>query len=203
MSATPATIQSTGAGYRGLRSSPAHVVPLHYAVAGLELEPSGQLPGEGPKRLAVVAAEEQAVRVVLPHAPRREAQAPNAGQIRCERLRTHLVGLPLHPHRPLARLRRVVDALDQVPGHRLATRRATEAGRPAPGRAAGVVARRVVDEPARTVHFPHPAEGRHPAAHGYAGLLSGPDVPVPVSGDHLDARPLVELQINQPEPGAN
>src|SRR5215211_3973621 len=97
MSATAATIRSTTARLPCEPVSPAHVVPLHNASAGLELEPAGQLSCEGAERLPVVAAEEQAVRVVLTLAPRREAQVAHARQVRRERLWADLVRHTLHP----------------------------------------------------------------------------------------------------------
>jgi hypothetical protein len=162
-----------------------------------ELQASGQPPGENAERLAVVASEEQAVRVVPALAPGREAEAAHPRQVRGEPLRSDLEGLGVNPHRALAPLASVVDPLDQVPGHPLAAHGPADAGRPAPARVARVVARGVVDEPERSLELPGPAEHGHPPAHGDAGLLARPDVSAAVGRDHLHAGALLEAEVDR------
>src|SRR4051794_8665166 len=58
--------------------------------------------------------------------------------------RRRLRRLPLDPDRAFAAGRRIVDATDQVPGHRTAVRGPTDSGRPVPARVAGVVPSRLV-----------------------------------------------------------
>src|ERR671914_1204379 len=177
-------------------SSPAHVVPLHHPVPGLELEASRKEPGEGAEGLAVVAAEGSAPGVVLACAPLGEAELADPGQVLRERLRRDLPRLSVDPHGALARLARIVNSFHEVPGHGLAAKRPADSRRPAPPGVARVVAGRVVHEAERPVDRPLPPTGHYPAAHRHAGLLAGPDPSGSVRRHDLHAVTLVQGELD-------
>src|ERR1044072_233835 len=106
---------------RTLRDSPQHVVPLHDPEPGGERRTAvGQGSHERAEGLAVAAAKQQAGGVVPARRPLREAQLVDRREVLGERDRPDRVRLAVDPDGALAGVRRVVDALDEVPGDCLA-----------------------------------------------------------------------------------
>ena len=151
-----------------------------------------QRAGEAAERLLVVRGEHEQALAAGAGRDGVAAQVADRGQVGGERERFDVVRRAVDPDRALGGLAPVVHAVDQVPRDARAGLRHPDAGRPAPGRAARVVAGRVVDE----------AEAlERPAEHGPAdrdpALLARPDVLRPVRRDHLDARVLLEAQLER------
>src|SRR3954470_18865070 len=141
--------------------------------------------------MAVAGAEDEQVVVAGPLRLGGEAQLRAVVEAdRVEPLeldRRPLRRLPLDPDRPLAAGRRIVDAIDQVPGHRTAVRGAADSGRPVPARVAGVVpGRLVVDREA--LDLPVPPAGLDRPAHRHTGPLPCPAPALAARADRLDRR---------------
>src|SRR5437763_11981185 len=101
MSVSSSGWKSSCAAWRRWVDSPADVVLLHHAIALGELGATGQPPRECPERLAIAAADEQAVLAPFPHGLRGEGQAIDGGEVGREVARRRLVGHAVNPDRPL------------------------------------------------------------------------------------------------------
>ncbi len=110
-----------GSESRRARRLPAHVVPLHHAVAARQLDAAGQRAGERPERLAVVAAQDLQVVALRALGLGAEAQRcavlaeRHAVEVAGEADGPDLAREAADPDRALARRREVVDAGDEVP----------------------------------------------------------------------------------------
>src|SRR5882757_4619894 len=179
------------------QSSPECVVGLHDAAALGQVE-AFQGTGEGAESVPVGAADEEEVVVAgsLGAAGEREVGAVGEGDS-VEALkgdRGRLVGSAVDPDRALAVRRRIVDALDQVPGDRAAVGGGPDAGGPAPAGVAGLVAGRFVVD-AEALDREATSRDLDRALDRHACPLAGPAPTAAAGADRFDRLGLAEAQV--------
>ena len=106
----------------------------------------GSEPREAGERLLVVGGEDEQALAARAHRDGLAAQVADRGEVAGERQRPDVVRRAVDPDGALRVLRPVVHAVDEVPRDARAGLGDPDAGRPAPGGVARVVAGRVVDE---------------------------------------------------------